>query len=1179
MSIPEGNGTDITGNTSTYGWANVSGYVYGLINPYNDSDWYKTYLVAGISYSIQMQGSTLDSYLVLRDVNGSKIVFSNYFGAGLTETISYTPSISGVYYLDAQSYWTSANNTGFYLLGISSTKMDDYVATSQTTSTLQLGQIRSGSIEMAADADWHRISLVAGQSYGVHLSGQLSGAEVKIFDQAGLDTGSAGAGQCIFTPSTSGIYYVEVSGQNLTDTGAYGLTVWALPTVSLTNLTIQEGNSGSTNTAFQVHLSATSPVDVSVVVNTVDETAVAGQDYQTVHTVIIIPAGSTSAVVNVPIFGNTAFQPNRGFEVNLSSPTNAVLGSNALGMIVDDDTPAGLILPTDPLYGLEWYLYTIRAEYAWALATGKGVKVGFFDQGIDFSNPDLVANTNVALGRVALTLAVGGAPVLSTDNHGTWVAGVVGAARDGVGVVGVAYDSQLVPIYTSDVFSPQYLVEIANAFSYAKNLDVLNNSWGFGNLLQSGTNWAFLDNAMKPLFAPAFAALQDLVANGRHGLGTVVVQSAGNSYAFGDDTNLHGFQNSRYIITVGSTDYFGHISPFSTNGASVLVSAPGGGGGGNFDSIITTDRVGAAGLNTGNYAFVDGTSFSAPVVSGVVALMMQANPNLGYRDVQQILAYTAQQVDVGVGTWRTNGANDWNGGGLHYNAVDHATGFGQIDALAAVRLAAGWNAAPQSAANLHEIVTRKVVNQPIPDNSPGGVSSYINVTESMKVERVDVTLNITHPFIGDLSILLTSPSGVTSFLLWRPSQGSLSAFGSSQNDIHFTFDTVLDWGESSVGLWMLNVADYSSGDVGLLSDWTLDIIGKAASNDHTFYYTNEYSAYVANDPNRGVLSDPNGGNDTINAAALGLDNRIDLSRATISLLNGTTLTIANGTTIKNAIGGDGNDVLIANPLGSSLRGMGGNDALVSGAGNDTLDGGAGTDSALFSGPAKNYKLNFGTDSWFVQDMTGVDGSDSIKNVENLKFANKTIITESKVPGSYADLPESLWHFFIVAFNAAPGVEYMNQLAEAYRYGYSVQEIVDVFTTKHQFTDVYPVTLSHTDMASALVTNIVKDSASAAVKQSAINDITAALDIGWTVGNVVYTVFGNLAGKVLSDPTWGTTAQQFQNEIAIAKYYTTVMNQSTTDLATLREVLAPVNQNTDISTQEHIVTLIGVALMA
>ncbi|MFX5522508.1 hypothetical protein ABTD78_24870, partial [Acinetobacter baumannii] len=67
--------------------------------------------------------------------------------------------------------------------------------------------------------------------------------------------------------------------------------------------------------------------------------------------------------------------------------------------------------------------------------------------------------------------------------------------------------------------------------------------------------------------------------------------------------------------------------------------------------------------------------------------MLEANPHLGYRDIQKILAYSARQVDSVGSAWTTNGAFNWNGGGLH---VSHDYGFGAVDALAAVRLAETW---------------------------------------------------------------------------------------------------------------------------------------------------------------------------------------------------------------------------------------------------------------------------------------------------------------------------------------------------------------------------------------------------------------------------------------------------------------------------------------------------------
>lgn len=170
--------------------------------------------------------------------------------------------------------------------------------------------------------------------------------------------------------------------------------------------------------------------------------------------------------------------------------------------------------------------------------------------------------------------------------------------------------------------------------------------------------------------------------------------------------------------------------------------------------------------------------------------------------------------------------------------------------------------------------------------------------------------------------------------------------------------------------------------------------------------------------------------------------------------------------------------------------------------------------------------------------------------------------------------DSLYNFFVVAFSAAPGATYMGQLAEAYNYGLTVQEIVDIFTAKPQFTDTYPTTLTHQQLATALINNIVKSSASESVKSAGASQIAEALDFGWTVGRTVYQVFGNLAAMPTTDASWGNTAKQFQNQLVVARYFTEVMGNTSTDLAALRNVIARVDHNSDVSTVDKIITLIG-----
>lgn len=211
-------------------------------------------------------------------------------------------------------------------------------------------------------------------------------------------------------------------------------------------------------------------------------------------------------------------------------------------------------------------------------------------------------------------------------------------------------------------------------------------------------------------------------------------------------------------------------------------------------------------------------------------------------------------------------------------------------------------------------------------------------------------------------------------------------------------------------------------------------------------------------------------------------------------------------------------------------------------------------------------------------MTRLVFGDVAWGFERLEFQDRTVIVEERAHGSWGDVPLDLWHFFIVAFDAAPGVTYMDQLAEAWRYGMSVREIVDVFTGKPQFTEVYPATLDHQALAEAMVANIVKDSASAQAKLEAVNDIRLSLDAGWTVGDVIYTVFGNLADKPIDDPQWGRTAIQFENQVNVARYYTEALNQSTTDLPTLRDAIDAVTPDSDLSGEGALIALVGQGLL-
>ena len=291
----------------------------------------------------------------------------------------------------------------------------------------------------------------------------------------------------------------------------------------------------------------------------------------------------------------------------------------------------------------------------------------------------------------------------------------------------------------------------------------------------------------------------------------------------------------------------------------------------------------------------------------------------------------------------------------------------------------------------------------------------------------------------------------------------------------------------------------------------------------------------------------------------------------------------------NKVEGDGVNALITGTdAADHLVGTALDERLVGGLGNDLLDGGAGIDTATYSAQAENYGLSWTKATGWKVTFDGpvaavmppppTEGTDALIGIERIEFADRTIHIDSAAVGLYSALPDALYHFFVVAFGAPPGVTYMNQLAEAYNAGMSVKAIVEVFITKPQFTDVYSLSLSDRELAQLLVANVIDNSATAAVKAEAVEDLVAAFGVGMSRSDVIYTVFGNLANMPASDLKYGGVANLFRKQIEVSKTYTEYMEQSTDDLTTLKSVLGAMSVNSATDSQEQRVDLILAGLM-
>jgi subtilisin-like proprotein convertase family protein len=243
------------------------------------------------------------------------------------------------------------------------------------------------------------------------------------------------------------------------------------------------------------------------------------------------------------------------------------------------------------------------------------------------------------------------------------------------------------------------------------------------------------------------------------------------------------------------------------------VSAPGG----DWDyskNMITTVN------NNGCKDATVGTSFAAALVSGVLALVLQANGDLSWRDVQDILALTSQHVTPSHSSWTKNAA------GLNHS---DRFGFGRIDAAAAVAMALKRKETPLDCNRPHASCSfLQGVDSIIPDGDATGIASTIyaaNCSTLVSIQHVVVYVTAEHKHRGDLAISLTHPSGFSSPLTYERSEDG-------DDFTNWKFMTLKSWGENPTGgQWSLRIADNQlphtpgSKSGGIWKSWALKMYG------------------------------------------------------------------------------------------------------------------------------------------------------------------------------------------------------------------------------------------------------------------------------------------------------------------------------------------------------------------
>lgn len=480
--------------------------------------------------------------------------------------------------------------------------------------------------------------------------------------------------------------------------------------------------------------------------------------------------------------------------------------------------------------------------------TGAGVLIAVSDNGIEGEHPDLKTNFSLAFSKdYSLPSPWYGNPRPDEHAHGTAVSGIIGATKNnGTGSFGVAANATIAG-----------LKYIGASYSLSKQVDQANGNYDIFNYSYGGYSCYF--DYSPPTY---ISQLEYGVKNLRNGKGAIYIKAAGNEFvsrssdcdpSLDDDENLYYFGNANleevhsypWSIVTAAINARGVSSSYSTPGSSLWISAPGGEYGVNYPAILTTDLTGCdrgyakssstrndfdkgeLGNSTCDYtSTMNGTSAATPMVSGVVALMLQANPNLSWRDVKHILAKTARKIDPDRGnTVHPAGYNlaghtyqlGWITNAAGYN-FHNWYGFGLVDVTAAVGMALNYNS-HLGTFKSYVMSSPNSLNLSIPDNNANGRSHSLQISHPVTIEAIQISLNVTHPWVGDLGVELTSPAGTKSILMNINS-------GVGVEDI---VDEVLlsnaFYGESASGTWHLKIIDGQSQDIGKLNQWTIRIFG------------------------------------------------------------------------------------------------------------------------------------------------------------------------------------------------------------------------------------------------------------------------------------------------------------------------------------------------------------------
>ncbi|XP_053933752.1 furin isoform X2 [Cuculus canorus] len=389
---------------------------------------------------------------------------------------------------------------------------------------------------------------------------------------------------------------------------------------------------------------------------------------------------------------------------------------------------------------------------------------------------------------------------MNDNRHGTRCAGEVAAvANNGICGVGVAYNARIGGVRMLD----GEVTDAVEAHSLGLNpnhIHIYSASWG-------------PEDDGKTVDGPARLAEEAFfrgVSQGRGGLGSIFVWASGNGGRDHDSCNCDGYTNSIYTLSISSTTQYGNV-PWYSEACSSTLATTYSSGNQNEKQIVTTD------LRQKCTESHTGTSASAPLAAGIIALALEANKNLTWRDMQHLVVQTSKPAHLNANDWVTNGVG---------RKVSHSYGYGLLDAGAMVSLAKNWTTVgPQRKCVIDVLTEPKDIGKRLEVRRKMdaclGKANYIS-----RLEHVQARLTLSYNRRGDLAIHLVSPMGTRSTLLAaRPHDFSADGF----ND--WAFMTTHSWDEDPSGEWVLEIENTSdANNYGTLTKFTLVLYGTATDS-------------------------------------------------------------------------------------------------------------------------------------------------------------------------------------------------------------------------------------------------------------------------------------------------------------------------------------------------------------